>query len=374
MPQPLGNRHRLTAPYQLFETRDKRYLAIGTPNDALFGKLMQVLGLDAHAGRSALRVLCQAQAQRGRAARRWSSRRCGCATPTSSSGADGRRRAVRARQQLQGGVRRIRRSSRAAWCRRSSIRGSARCAPPATRCCSTTTGPDFERPVADARRAFRARCCAELGYSAGRDPRAGGGGRDADGGRARQQDRGGGVTRKDDASCRWPAAFCTSRPTATSFSTRRSGCRRTPSSSISRIRCRRPRRRTPAPACSAYAPKIAGERVWVRVNGLETGLAEADLDAVIGVDGHRRAVPAQGRDARRGAALGRHDRRARSSARARRRRDPARALDRERARRAQRLRHVGRAPRASSRSPSAARRTATSTPISAASGRSTGRR
>jgi citrate lyase subunit beta/citryl-CoA lyase len=35
----------------------------------------------------------------------------------------------------------------------------------------------------------------------------------------------------------------------------------------------------------AYAPKIAGERVWVRTNGLETGLAEADLDAVIGVAG-----------------------------------------------------------------------------------------
>jgi crotonobetainyl-CoA:carnitine CoA-transferase CaiB-like acyl-CoA transferase len=50
VPQPLGNRHRLSAPYQLFETKDKRYLAIGTPNDALFGKLMQVLGLDAHLG------------------------------------------------------------------------------------------------------------------------------------------------------------------------------------------------------------------------------------------------------------------------------------------------------------------------------------
>src|SRR5882757_3046670 len=47
-PQPLGNRHRLTAPYQLFETSDGRYLAIGTPNDALFGRLMQVLGLEAH--------------------------------------------------------------------------------------------------------------------------------------------------------------------------------------------------------------------------------------------------------------------------------------------------------------------------------------
>jgi CoA:oxalate CoA-transferase len=49
-PQPLGNRHRLTAPYQLFETSDHRYIAFGTPNDALFGKLMHVLGLAAHLG------------------------------------------------------------------------------------------------------------------------------------------------------------------------------------------------------------------------------------------------------------------------------------------------------------------------------------
>jgi len=34
-----------------------------------------------------------------------------------------------------------------------------------------------------------------------------------------------------------------------------------------------------------YAPKFSDGRVWVRVNGLETGLAEADLDAVIGVAG-----------------------------------------------------------------------------------------
>jgi CoA:oxalate CoA-transferase len=47
-PQPMGNRHRLTAPYQLFETSDKHYLAIGTPNDQLFAKFMQVLRLDAH--------------------------------------------------------------------------------------------------------------------------------------------------------------------------------------------------------------------------------------------------------------------------------------------------------------------------------------
>jgi CoA:oxalate CoA-transferase len=48
VPQPLGNRHRLNAPYQLFETKDGRYLAIGTPNDVLFGRLMQVLDLEAH--------------------------------------------------------------------------------------------------------------------------------------------------------------------------------------------------------------------------------------------------------------------------------------------------------------------------------------
>ena len=47
-PQPMGNRHRLTAPYQLFETKDGRYLAIGTPNDGLFAKLMQELGLAAY--------------------------------------------------------------------------------------------------------------------------------------------------------------------------------------------------------------------------------------------------------------------------------------------------------------------------------------
>ena len=48
VPQALGNRHRLNAPYQLFETSDGRYLAIGTPNDQRFGKLMQTLGLAEH--------------------------------------------------------------------------------------------------------------------------------------------------------------------------------------------------------------------------------------------------------------------------------------------------------------------------------------
>ena len=48
IPQPLGNKHRLNAPYQLFETRDQRYVAIGTSNDAAFARLMQVLDLEAH--------------------------------------------------------------------------------------------------------------------------------------------------------------------------------------------------------------------------------------------------------------------------------------------------------------------------------------
>jgi CoA:oxalate CoA-transferase len=50
IPKPLGNKHRLNAPYQLFETRDSRYLAIGTPNDQLFAKFMEVLDLAAHVG------------------------------------------------------------------------------------------------------------------------------------------------------------------------------------------------------------------------------------------------------------------------------------------------------------------------------------
>lgn len=48
IPQPLGNRHRLNAPYQLFATRDGRYLAIGTSNDPMFATLMRVLGLEQH--------------------------------------------------------------------------------------------------------------------------------------------------------------------------------------------------------------------------------------------------------------------------------------------------------------------------------------
>ena len=46
-----------------------------------------------------------------------------------------------------------------------------------------------------------------------------------------------------------------------------------------------PEKETARAGVKAYAPKIAGNRVWVRVNGIDTGMAEADLDAVIGVPG-----------------------------------------------------------------------------------------
>ena len=46
-----------------------------------------------------------------------------------------------------------------------------------------------------------------------------------------------------------------------------------------------PEKETARAGVKNYAPQIAGNRVWVRVNGIETGLAEPDLDAVIGVKG-----------------------------------------------------------------------------------------
>jgi citrate lyase subunit beta / citryl-CoA lyase len=46
-----------------------------------------------------------------------------------------------------------------------------------------------------------------------------------------------------------------------------------------------PEKETARAGVKTYAPKIADNRVWVRVNGADTGLAEADLDAVIGVNG-----------------------------------------------------------------------------------------
>jgi crotonobetainyl-CoA:carnitine CoA-transferase CaiB-like acyl-CoA transferase len=48
VPQRVGHRHRLNAPNQLFETRDGRYIAVGSPNDPLFIKMLEILGLDAY--------------------------------------------------------------------------------------------------------------------------------------------------------------------------------------------------------------------------------------------------------------------------------------------------------------------------------------
>jgi len=48
VPVRLGHQHRLNAPYQLFETSDGKYIAIGTPNDELFKRFMMVLGLDSY--------------------------------------------------------------------------------------------------------------------------------------------------------------------------------------------------------------------------------------------------------------------------------------------------------------------------------------
>jgi len=48
VPERLGHQHRLNAPYQLFETRDGQYLAIGTPNDELFRRFMKVLDLESY--------------------------------------------------------------------------------------------------------------------------------------------------------------------------------------------------------------------------------------------------------------------------------------------------------------------------------------
>ena len=46
IPEQLGHSHRASAPYQLFETNDKRYIAIGAPSDAHFKKLMDILDLN----------------------------------------------------------------------------------------------------------------------------------------------------------------------------------------------------------------------------------------------------------------------------------------------------------------------------------------
>jgi crotonobetainyl-CoA:carnitine CoA-transferase CaiB-like acyl-CoA transferase len=48
IPERVGHRHRLNAPNGLFATRDGRYIAIGSPNDPLFTKMLEILGLEAY--------------------------------------------------------------------------------------------------------------------------------------------------------------------------------------------------------------------------------------------------------------------------------------------------------------------------------------
>jgi CoA:oxalate CoA-transferase len=48
VPERVGHRHRLNAPNGLFETRDGRYIAVGSPNDPLFIKMLEILDLHAY--------------------------------------------------------------------------------------------------------------------------------------------------------------------------------------------------------------------------------------------------------------------------------------------------------------------------------------
>ena len=106
VPQPMGNKHRLTAPYQLFETSDKRYVAIGTPNDRLFAEIhADARSSTQHLADPRFATYAKRKANEDAllplvepAIRKME---CG---PT-RNGADDGRRAVRAGQRLPGGVR-----------------------------------------------------------------------------------------------------------------------------------------------------------------------------------------------------------------------------------------------------------------------------
>jgi crotonobetainyl-CoA:carnitine CoA-transferase CaiB-like acyl-CoA transferase len=59
VPEQLGHSHRSTAPYQLFATKDGRYVAVGVPNNQHFERLMRVLGLEAHLADSRFQTLAE---------------------------------------------------------------------------------------------------------------------------------------------------------------------------------------------------------------------------------------------------------------------------------------------------------------------------
>ena len=68
VPQPLGHKHRLTAPYQVFQASDG-LLVIGCPNDQLFFKIMKCAGSGRGREGSAVRDLWVEEGERTGAAR-----------------------------------------------------------------------------------------------------------------------------------------------------------------------------------------------------------------------------------------------------------------------------------------------------------------
>jgi crotonobetainyl-CoA:carnitine CoA-transferase CaiB-like acyl-CoA transferase len=47
-PRALGRRHRIAAPYELFETKDGLYVAIGCPNNRVFERILQTFKLESY--------------------------------------------------------------------------------------------------------------------------------------------------------------------------------------------------------------------------------------------------------------------------------------------------------------------------------------
>ena len=162
VPQPMGNRHRLTAPYQLFETSDKRYVAIGMPNNMLFQKFMQVIGLDAHLADPRFATYAKRKANEDPLLAIVEPAILKMNSGELEAGLDGGRRAVRAGEQFPGGVRASadRRARRGAGDRASAARhheGHAQSGAARPR------WPGHRAAGADARRAFE-EILRELGY------------------------------------------------------------------------------------------------------------------------------------------------------------------------------------------------------------------
>jgi crotonobetainyl-CoA:carnitine CoA-transferase CaiB-like acyl-CoA transferase len=145
VPQPAGHRHRLAAPYQLFETRDGRYLAIGTPSKAQFEKFMRVLQLEAHLSDSRFSSYSSRKANEPALLSR-SSLLCVRATLRNWRPLCPPPASLAALSTISRKFSSIRRSSPATWLGKSSIRGWGECAQPAIPFSSTTTGRQLTAP------------------------------------------------------------------------------------------------------------------------------------------------------------------------------------------------------------------------------------